>query len=654
MLATGASQRLLDGPPFVLKTYDLEDPLDVCHVYATYVQGDLSFCFQGHSILIDGFNYTFKKAMRQSLEGESEDKIDDFISLHREKFIFAQDFLIPLMLKMMVKSSYKVESVFFFKVFKFLKQGTGFLSKTHQILLQHVHMNREETKIFFDYEGLAPYILDDTGGQFFAFCYNLNHRNADELEAVLRKKSPPLPHSQSTLAASGVWRNRLAIHRSIVRGKTKPYVKKLKEHDRKVLKKRKELEEAALMMNDFKMLFSEVLKDHFPHLRFEDIDESQIKVNGRSLSLVIEGKEVVIKVRKKDEGRDMRDHAIISQALQEEEDDVKEQYASAHYIRLSEGFSKRVHDMICDKERNLHIKCGQDDLEKEAAVLVIHHTRYFDYITQKDISFSDFRRGLKKAMAQSFRQAHKGRFMSSITDFAHDEKRPALFFIIARFLGAVNGVHLGTFIDIAKSSQNLDVSPYGLRDLGNALTRYVALLEGALGTAYKTYLIRKREQFLKDGKEEEWHDESLLVAIQESFSMTITSGILLILSRLQQDDDRRHGMSFENFLKLIEDIVVQPFCDEFLDGQKAEQLREHYFTLWQDDFRDFIYRPSLLDQSISIGRRDDVGRDFPFQALHIFSSFLLSSLPSKKGDDEGLNCVSVSINRASFLPLISL
>ena len=631
LLATGGSQRLGDATAFILKTYDLEDPFDVCHAYATYVQADLPFCFQDHSILIDGFNYTFQKTLSLFINGMTIGDIKGVIQSHKKEWFLAQDFLIPLMLKVMVKSSSQMESAFFFELFKFFKYERDLLVERHNILFRYVHIEEEDQGISFDYEALSSYILDDKDGLFFAFCYNLNPKTAEDFEAVLRKLYPALPHSQPTLVASGVWRNRLAIHRSIARGKTKPYVKKLKEHDRKVLKKKKDLEEAALVMNDFKMLFSEVLKDHFPNHRFEDIDESQIKVNGRSVSFEIEGKEVVIKVRKK--GEDMRDHAIIAQALQDDDEDVKEQYASAHYVHLSEAFSDKLHDMICDKDRHSKMKCGKDDLKREAAVIVIQHTRYFDYITKEGTSFFDFRTGLKKAMEQSFRQAHKGRFMSSITDFAHDETRPALFFILARFLGAINGVHLGTFRDIAGSSQNLDVSPYGLRDLGNILTEIVSHLEMGLPLPFKVYLQKTREQFIKDGKSKEVHDDSLLLAIQESLSMTIISGVLLILSRLQQDDEMRNHMEFDDFLKLVEDIVIQPFCDAFLLGKKAESFREHYYAMWKEDFEMFRQDPSLLDKSIMIGRRDDVGRDFPFQSLHIFSSFLLSSLPSSKDLD---------------------
>ena len=621
LLATGASHKMEDVPMFILTTYHLEDPIDVCDVYATFVQGDLAFCFNEHSILIDGFNYMFQKTFKKSMEGT---QIKRFIQLNAEMLLFAQDFLIPLALKMMMKEPFSSEHQIFFDLYSFFGQQKKRLSETHRILLKFVTVANGQRRVFIDYEGLAPYILRDRGGGFFAFCYDLNGGVAGQLEATLRKKCIPLPQSQPTLISSGIWRDRLAIHRAVIREKVRPYIQKLKEHDRKMRKKKEELERHALKLTCFDDLFSDVLKDICPNLEREGIDETLIKVNGRSVSFEIDGKEVVVKVRKK--GEDIYDHAIIAQALEDEEEDVKEQYASAHYVQLSKKFADKVHDMICDK--NPKVKWIKEELDNEALVIVVRHTRYFDYITKKGISFSDFKMGLKKAMEQSFRQARQGRFMSSITDLAHDETRPALFFILARFLGAINGVHLGTFKNIAESIQNLDISPYGLRDLGNSLTEKHALLSEALGMAFQMYLKGKEAQFIKDGKEGEWHEENLLLAIQESLSMTITSCILLVLYRLQQDDDMRNPMRFDDFLLLIEDVLIQPFCDEFLHGQKAEDLRGHYYHIWQDDFKEFKKDPSLLDRSICIDRRDDIGRDFSFQALHIFSSFLLASLPS--------------------------
>ena len=630
-LATGASQSIFDVPLFVLETYKLKNLFDVCKVYETYVQGDLSFFFNEHSILIDGFNYVFRKILSKTLEGMNRAEVQSFIWMHRKKFLAVQDFLVPLMFKEMMSADQKSESLFFFDLFEVFYDERETLSAVHKILFKYVHMEDKGVEVSFDYNALSSFILSDYEGAFFPFCYNLDSRSAVKLEETLRRMYPPLPYAQPTLERSGVWRNRLAIQRSAIREKVKPYVQKLEDYNLKIMTKRDEMSRYMPTMKGFKEIFRDVLKEHFPLLRPEDIDERRIKVNGRSVSFEIDGKEVIIKVRKK--GEDMRDHAIIAQGLDDDDHDIKEQYASAHYVRLSSDFGRYVHGILCDKERNPKIKFGKEDLEYEAAVIVIRHTRYFDYITQKGTSFFDFKTGLKKAMEQSFRQAHKGRFMSSITDLAHDKKRPALFFIVARFLGVMNGVHLGTFGNVSASCQTLDVSPYGLRDLGNILTLNVPGMENALSTIYKHFLEKYKVQFIIDGKGQDFYEDSLLIGIQESLSMTITSGILLILSRLQHDDDMRNQMNFEKFLELIEEIVIQPFCDAFLDRKHASYLTKYYYDVWRDDFNDFMENPNLLDKSIMIGRREDVGRDFPFQALHIFSSFLLSSLPSSQDLD---------------------
>ena len=617
-LSTGTGSYLYDGPAFVTETYVLSDPFHVCEAYGRYAP-DFSYPLRSWSVLLDGFKRMFTQALKRTY-GDGERGLEEFrkqLLVHREILLMSQEYLVPLMIDQMCEGEENLDS-FFQLILDFFEDEEGEL-KAHvrKILTVMISCYSPIEERLLE---MVPFIKEDERGVYFPFCYLLPPKEAFILENLLLKELGKLPALQSDFK-NGVYRNMQALMRTAMRDHIGHYLGKLRAHERKVLNKRVELESHPRVVSSFKNVLALLSPPH-EGLYTEDELRERVRVNGRSVSFVIDDEEYIIKVRKKDE--DMRDHAEIACGLVEGERDIQDHYGVVVYGILDEDIADIVHSFILDKSKNPRISLTASCLTENAVLFKVKHTHYFEYLSGRCIPFKNFKDGLIRMMEQALRQMkEQGRFMETLSDIAHDESRPGIFLPMVYFLDYVNGIFLGTFLKIIDSFKTVDACEAGLRDLGNAL-RCLIKKNMAFSKTYRTYLTNFYEKMTKDGEDTEFDEMILINNMQEAVAHTLMTASMLLLIRLSDNFEELNEMTSEQFIADLEDVLIKPFIRICGLKDDVDSLRPFYEEMLKKDFEDFKANPHHFEYTASFFRHGDLSRNNYYQSFYILTFFLMS------------------------------
>ena len=617
-LATGTSSYIYDGPSFVTETYALLNPFHVCEVYGRYAS-DFSYPLRSSSVLLDGFKRVFIKALNRVERCKiwSIDRFKEEVRRHRKMLLMSQEYLIPLLIQQVCDGDEHM-SPFFKAILDFFKVEMLELKMPMRELFRVMILTQRslEERLY----GMLPLIKGDREGVYFPFCYLLRPKEAFVLKDMLLKDMGRLPEMRSDFK-NGVFRNMQALMRTAMRENVGRYLEKLRAHEEKVLIKRIELESHLRWVSSFRDVLT-ILSPSHDGFYTEDELKTFIKVNGRSVSFVIDDEEYVIKVRKDRE--DMRDHAEIACGLADGEKDIQDHYGAVFYAHLDTDIVRVVHDLILDKSQNPRISLTASDLTENAVIFKVKHTYYFEYLSDPDISMMAFKDGLRKTIEQALRQMkERGRVMETLSDIAHDKDRPGIFLPMVYFLDYINGIFLGTFKYLKDSYKTVDACRQGLRDLGNALTSAIKK-NIAFGISYATYLNRLYDQMTEDGQDREVEDMVLINNLQEAIAHTLMTIFHLFLIRLSDHPEELADMSCEQFIKDLEDVLIKPFICILGLKDGVDRLRPFYEDMLKKDFEDFKAHPHHFEYTLSIFRQGDLSRNNYYQSFYRLTYFLMS------------------------------
>ena len=617
-LSTGMSSWLYDGPAFVTETYAFLNLFHICEVYGRYAP-DFSYPLRAQSVLLDGFKRVFTQLLKKE-ECKERWNIDAFkrqLKCHREILLMSQEYVMPLLIEYVCEGHGKI-SPFFQAICDFLIEERLNLKYPLQKLLKYMILN--EGAMESRLKLCVPLIKNDESGVYFPFCYLLPRQEALILKNLLLNEMGTLPVLRPDFK-NGVYRNMQALMRTVMRWNVGSYLKKVKAHEQQILKRREALENHSQKVSSFQDVLK-ILDPSKENIVGEDELMKHIKVNGRSVSFVVDGEEYILKVRKKNE--DMRDHAEISCGLRDGAWGIKDNYGSVAYGVLEPSIQHFVHSLILDRSKNPRISLKEDELTEHAVLFKVKHTHYFEYLSDPEIPFDKFKIGLKKTMEQAFRyMREQGRLMETLSDIAHDKSRPGIFLPMVYFLDYVNGVFLGTFLKIIDSCKTVDACEEGLRDLGNILTTIIKK-NMAFSVSYATYLENLHDQMKKDGQENELEDMILIDNMQEALGHTLMIGSILMLIRLSDHPGELEKMTGEQFLADLEEVLILPFVKICGLREGVDALRPFYRDMLIKDFEDFKANPHHLEYASSIFRHGDLSRNNYYQSFYQLTYFLMS------------------------------
>ena len=578
-----------------------------------------SHSLRAQSVLLDGFKRVFLKSLEKSIRGKSIsfEGFKQQLRDHREILLMSQEYLVPLLIVHVCDDDM---SPFLNEILDFFKEEKLCLKDHIQKLLRHMVLNEE----FMDkrLKDLCVLIKEDERGVYFPFCYLLPPKESLILKKLLLEEVGGFPPMRSDFK-NGLYRNLQALMRTVMRWKVGSYLKKLKEHEERVLAKREKLETSSQQVSSFQDLVK-ILSPTFPDIPTEDELKDNIRVNGRSVSFIINGEEYILKVRKKNE--DMYDHAEIACGLDIQGSDIQDNYGAVFYGHMGEDVKNFVHRLICDKGKNPRISLKECDLTEKAVLFKVKHAHYFDYLSDPDIPFDIFKSGLKKTMEQAFRfMTEDGLFMETLSDIAHDECRPGIFLPMIYFLDYMNGIFLGTFLNLIDSFKTVDACSEGVRDLGNAL-RILIKKNMAFSKTYQTYLMELYDQMKKDGEEKDVDEMILIDNMQEALAHTMMTASLLFFIRLSDHPEELWPMTPEQFVENLEEVLIEPFVRICGCEGGLETLRPFYQDMLKKDFEDFKLFPQHFEQTSSVFRQGDLSRNNYYQSFYKLIYFLISSM----------------------------
>ena len=638
-LAAGGASYLYDGPFFVTETYALLDPFHVCEAYGRYAP-DFSFSLRSQSVLLDGFKRTFINALKRGKEsGRWKPHVfKQQLEERRQVLLMSQEYLVPLLIQQFLEKKGDIDP-FLDDLLSFFMENKDGLKVHLKDLLEH--MIEKEGSLEMRLSSLIPLIEGDKRGIYFPFCYMLPPHEALLLKDMLLKKMGTLPPLCSDFM-NGVYRNMQALMRTSMCWNVGSYLDKLKEHDKKVLEKRMKMESDPKIMTSFQDMFREL--SSFQDMPSELELMEKLKVNGRSVSFIHNGEEYILKVRKHNE--DMRDHAEIACGLEDKEDDIQENYGCVTYVHLNSYMKKWVHSLILDKGKNPLISLKSEDLTGEAVLFKVRHTRYFEYLSGSQISFKDFKNGLKMTMEQAFKHIRtQGRFMETFSDISHDETRPGIFLPMIFFIDYVNGIFFGTIRDPQGAYRTVDACPRGERDLGNSLKTEIKE-NMAFSTTYATYLRALYDYMDKEGQTKEKEKMILINNMQEALAHTMMTASNLLLIRLFDHPEELRDMTYQQFIKDLEDVLIEPFIRILGSNESLEKLRPFYWDMLKKDFEDFKAYPYHFEYASSIYRQGDLSRNNYYQSFYRLTYFLMSSMRLfNSGSDSEKSGVSYGVKR---------
>ena len=620
-LSMGMDARILGGPSFVTKTYALLNPFHVCEAYGRYAP-DFSFALRAHSVLLDGFKRVFLKTLKRS-EENGEWTIEDFrqqLRSHKDVLFMSQDYLVPLLIQCSCEG--ETMTPFLKEVYQFFMEETSNLKTHTQEILMHMDVERGLKEIGL--ASLVSMIEKDEEGLYFPFCYMLPPHYALLLKDSLLEKMGTFPPQRSDFK-NGVYRNFQALMRSVMRWKVGSYLKKLKAHETKVLKKKEKMEKNSKFFLSFQDVWAELSSSQDRSLSEKDLKE-RLRVNGRSVSFIVGDEEYILKVRKK--GEDMRDHAEIACGLEWKEDDILDNYGAVCYGHLGADIKKIVHTLILDKSKNPRISLKAEDLTRDVVLFRVRHTHYFEYLSDPKIPFDDFKTGIRRTMEQAFTHIkERGRFMETFSDIAHDRQRPGIFLPMVYFLDYVNGLFLGTFLHLIDSYKTVDACLRGMRDLGNTLT---SMFKDNMifGLTYGSYLKNLYEQVKKDGEDAEYEEMMLVNRMQEALAHTVMTASHLLLIRLLDHPEELRKMTSDQFIADLEEVLIEPFFRILGSKGGLEKNRPFYRDMLATDFEDFKVYPHHFEYASSLFRHGDLARNNYYQSFYRLTYLLMSSMCS--------------------------
>ena len=600
---------LYDAPAFVTETYALLNPFHVCDAYGRYAP-DFSYPLRAQSVLLDGFKRTFiqslkrKKAYGQwTVEGFKQQLEDQ-----RTLLIMSQEYLIPLLIQKFCEEEDEL-SPFFRAIFDFFIREDRFLKDHIRKLLTLLDSSRGFVKERL--RGMVPFIMTDESGVYFPFCYMLPPDEALILKDLLLQEMDVFPPMRPDFK-NGVYRNVQALMRTVMNFTVGQYLGKLKEHEKRILEKRKDLEEDPQVISSFRDMLMLLSPAEDVSLTEDELIEN-IRVHGRSVSFIVDDEEYILKVRKGHE--DMYDHAEIACGLERKERDILDHYGRVFYGHMEGEFKNFVHRLILDRSKNPRISLKEGDLTDDVVLFRVRHVHYFEYLSDPKISFETFKDGLRKTMEQAFRFIkEEGRFMETLSDIAHDRNRPGIFLPMIYFLDYVNGIFLGTFLNLIDSFKTMDACPVGLRDLGNAL-RILIKENMAFSVSYRTYLEHLSDYMKKEGLGQEFDEMILINNMQEALGHTLMTAPLLLFIRLWDHPKELTEMTSEQFVKDLESVLIQPFLNILGSKESVDRLRPLYQDMLKEDFEDFKSNPHHFENSSSIFRHGDLSRNHYYQSF---------------------------------------
>ena len=352
---------------------------------------DRKVCF------LDGFKRVFLKSIHNMEENKNWtlEEFEKQLIDYRDILLMSQEYLVPLLIQRVCEGGDKMTP--------FLNKILYFFQKEELQLKDHVqkmlrHMISCQSSIYERLRLMAPLVEADEEGEFFPFCYLLPPRYALILKDMLFKKMKTFPSMRSDFK-NGVYKNMQALMRTAMRFRVGSYLKKLKEHEERVLEKRRKLESDPKKISSFQDMLR-ILSPSQGGLYDEESLREKIRVNGRSVSFIHEGEEYILKVRKQKE--DMRDHAEIAYGLENGEKDIQDNYGAVFYGHLEADMKKKVHQLICDKSKNPRISLKAEDLTGDVVLFKVRHLHYFDYLSDPKHSFETFKSGLRKNNGAGF------------------------------------------------------------------------------------------------------------------------------------------------------------------------------------------------------------------------------------------------------------
>ena len=435
-----------------------------------------------------------------------------------------------------------------------------------------------------------------------------------------------------------------ALMRTVMGFNVGSYLQKLREHERRVLDKRREMESDPKKVSSFHDVLKLLSSSSQECFYDEDELKEKIRVNGRSVSFIIDGEEYILKIRKR--GEDMRDHAEIACSLEDREEGTLENYGAVFYGHLSLGLAKNVHALILDRSKNPRISLSAEDLTGEAVLFKVNHPHYFEYLSGPGISFDDFKKGLRKTMEQSFRHIRdRGGFMETLSDIAHDENRPGIFLPMVYFIDYINGFFLGTFLDIKGAYFSVDACEEGVRDFGNMLT---CRIEEHMPFATKAtiYLRCLYDQMKKDGEEKEFEEMILTNNMQESLAHILMTASNLFLIRLADHNEELKSMTADQFVEHLEDVVIRPFLEILGSKESVERLRPFYQDMLKEEFEDFKAHPHHFEYTSSAFHQGDFSRNNYYQSFYKLTYLLMSFMSPQGQNQERETAMDVTENES--------
>ena len=630
-LSTGTASYFYDGSFFVTKTYALLDPFHVCEAYGRYAP-DFSFPLRSQSDLLDGFKRVFTKTLKKEEKSPqwNRDKFKRSLRKHRRILLMSQEYIIPFVIQQILENSDQKTPIIE-ELILFFEEEMPHLKDHIQKLLTFI--NSDQIPIKERLRLMIPLIENDEQGIFFPFCYMLPPEEASTLKDMLLEKIGTLPPTKPDLR-NGLHKNTQALMRTSMRWKVGSYLKKLKEHDKKILEKRTQMESHPPVISSFQEMFK-ALSSSQPSPTERNL-RKKIRVNGRSVSFIHNGEEYILKVRKQNE--DMRDHAEIACGLDDEVKDIQENYGEVFYGHLAPELKEMIHELILDKTKNPRISLKAEDLTEEAVFYRVKHTHYFEYLSDPKIPFKDFKMGLKATMEQAFKHMkYRGQFMETFSDISHDETRPGIFLPMVHVIDNFNGLFLGTFKDLKDSFKTVDACLKGMRDLGNSLTCKLKK-NMAFSTTYATYLKALYDDMEKEGQTVELEQLILINNMQEALAHTMMTASNLLLIHLSDHPEELKKMTYQQFIKHLEDVLIEPFIRILGSNESLEKLRPFYWNMLKQDFEDFKMFPDHLEMTQPVYRQGDLSRNNYYQSFYRLTYFLMSSItpaePEEKMDTQ--------------------
>ena len=599
---------------FILALQKLDDPLDVCESFLTY-NPHLDIPSLRHSFLVDGFKRIFEKTL-------CDQKINSKDILSSKKFQnmmpLLGDILIPWALTILSdptesRSILKEYAQYIFSFFNNKDHKETFLEQ--KPYLQHLleaSFQREDGSLIFDYRKLAYMIHNDNPWGLFAFFRFLRLEHVIEVEQSLRTQYAIPPYEPQFNARRTL---RFVLFEKLSRHHAKSMKDKIKRHQNRVKKKQIHL-----------------ASHQRPPLTEHDIEDflnskicADLRIHGRTISFIHHGREYLIKLEKI--GEVALDTATIQMAQENEEDFYLKNYGQTQYVTLETPILKKLIQLICEDPKNVKKGFHHKMFSSRACLIEINHTRYFDYITNPDIPWAPFISGLQKCSDLLQQQTClQGRLMSSLSDIAHDLKRPYFWAPFVYLLMSSDGSRQGSLLDLDDSTENPDMNTEGLRDVGD----FIELLDMFDD---KKYLASIHKYFFDNYEKMLSRDESLQEIerqsennIQNASIMQLMTPILFLLNRLRNDHEKLQNMTEESFLNIIEKLIVIPFLKHHsLTSLSLDHLRRNYAEHILSDFRAFKKDPHILNETLTHSRQTAVGRDFSFQSFYALSVFLLST-----------------------------